>query len=76
MYFIGDLVKELKASDVDKSQSAIEKADAYLQSVNATGFDHTLVNTSNELISDPKTPVCFITARLNFVQNVFRLIRT
>ena len=45
LYFTGDLVKELKSADVEKSQSAIDKADAYLQSVETTGFDQTLVST-------------------------------
>ena len=50
-------------ADPDKSRAAIEKADAYLQSVETTtGYDRTLVNTMNEpsSCSGAKNNVCFI----------------
>ena len=50
-------------ADPDKSCAAIEKADAYLQSVETTtGCDRTLVNTMNEpsSCSGAKNNVCFI----------------
>ena len=60
---IDDLIKELRVADPDKSRAAIEKADAYLQSVETTtGYDRTLVNTMNEpsSCSGAKNNVYFI----------------
>ena len=57
---IGDLVKELKSADVENSTTAIEKADAFLQSSKTTGFDRTLVNTSSEPCGSTECPVRFI----------------
>ena len=57
---VDDLVKGLTVADAEKSQTAIEKADAYLQSVETTGFDRTLLNTTNEPSNCPKNNVCFI----------------
>lgn len=56
----GDLVKELNSADVEKSETAVKKADAYLQSAEVTGFDRTLVNINNESFSDSKISVCFV----------------
>ena len=62
--YVGDLVKELKSADVENSKTAIEKADAFLQSSETTGFDRTLVNTSNGPHSSTEYPVSFIKALL------------
>ena len=60
--YVGDLVKELKSADVEKSTAAIEKADAFLQTDKPSGFDRTLVNTSSELNSSAEYHVCSIRA--------------
>ena len=58
--YVGDLVKELKSADVEKSTAAIEKADAFLQANKPSRFDRTLVNTNSEPNGSAEYPVCSI----------------
>ena len=60
LLYLGDLVKELKSADVEKSTAAIEKADAFLQADKPTGFDRTLVNTNSEPNGSADYSVCSI----------------